>query len=476
MSDKKTVEIDSEIFQDSMSEISEGVAAAVTGVLEKIGTDTRTEEEIEIDEAQAVLIDKKIKWTNLFVNNGYDHKKKASVSIMDMAKSAKELASKATDAVTSEWYENLMPEIISDIIREPVEVGQPLTQLLTPVRFSQGNTITFPAVGPAGNLDLDMGEGEEYPILDLDLSGSVTATIGKSGIAVSFTEETLRYASFDVVGIHSRQAVQALRRHKEAKAADMIFSLGQTFIDNTDPAARKSKGRDINGAFNNTLIVDDLVDAAIDGIQEGWRYDTLVVNPLAWQIFAKDPILREQFFRGMAGGSFWQKPSGEAAYFKSLGSNSPYGKNLGPSVGLGGTNGSDLGGSQNASLSFEIPGYAGFGFNVIVSPYAPVSFDNILQKYVTDIVLLEAEHAGLLIIDEDINIDNWTDPTVDVHKMKFRERYALAQVNAGKAARVFKNIVIDRAYFMEDKVRYNIDGASGFPTVPGVIPTSSSSS
>ena len=266
------------------------------------------------------------------------------------------------------------------------------------------------------------------------------------------------------------QAVQALVRWKEKKASDLIFALGQTFIDNKDTSGnvRHSKGRDSVGAYNYTLLVDDLIDAVMDGVQEGWQFDTIIVNPLAWPIFERDPILREQFFKGINGGSFYNGASGSGINAASFGVNSPYGKNVGPSTALGG---------ENSSMSMIIPNYGGLGLNVILSPFAPFSLDVDTGKYVTDLLLIQKEHAGLIIIDEDLVTDDWTDPTRDVHRMKFRERYGFAIVNEGKAGRAIRNVVVESAHNFDDKIIW--DAATGAlpsdsPGLGAPLPSSSS--
>lgn len=441
-----------EQIQDMVSNITETVLGTVVGKAEDAASPEKTEaQKAEKLKEHGVKVEKLDQWSDIWTNDGYDKETGHRFTMQQLFDVSQDMSAKtATDAVTSGWYRNLIPTVVSNIVREPLPMGAPLTALLTPVRFSNGTSMAFPAVNPMGNIDLDMAEREEYPELDLDLSGSVIATIGKSGIAVAFSEEAVRYSSFDLVQMHARQAVEALKRHKERKAADQIFALGSTFIDNADPTGRKSGGRNLAGDINYTLIVDDIVDAYLDAVQEGWQLGTLVVNPLAWSIFAKDPILREQFFRGI-GGAFVRYPQG-SNNAPELGVNSPYGKNVGPSTAFGQAVGADLGGSQATTMSLAIPGYGGLTFNMIVTPYAPVRFDTTVNQYVTDIAFIDPSQAGLLVIDEDLTTDDWKDPSIDSFKIKFRERYSIVNVNAGKAARVFKNIVIDRAYFMEDKV------------------------
>lgn len=444
------VNIDIDKLDATVSELTDTFSHTMKGIVEKMTAKETDDFGTDEHAVKAKDVQTRIqKWSDIWRNNG---KVSATqkLQLTDMIEKSKVLAAEhANDAITSQWYRNMIPNVVSNVVREPISLGNPLTQLLSVVRFTKGTAISFPAVGASGGIDCDMGEGEEYPELDLDMSGNIMATIGKSGIACQFTEEAIRYSTFDIIGLHVRQALDVLKRHKEKKAADMIFNVGSVYINNYDSLARHSKGRSIDMVFNNTLIIDDLVDAALDGIREGWHFDTLIVHPMAWQIFAKDPIMREQFFRGLAAGKFFTPPIGQAAYFPQLGMNNPYGKNVGASTAVG------LSNIAAGSLSFQVPGYAGFGFNVIVTNYAPIHFDGVINKYVTDIAMIQSDQAGLLVVDEDLTNDDWTDPARDIHKMKFRERYSLVNLSQGKAGRILKGIVIDRAYFVEDKVRWD---------------------
>lgn len=438
-----------------IGDLSDSISHAIKGVLEKASAKDNNDEDLSGTDSEKVIRAKEVqekieRWTDLFKNNGY-HNQFTRISLEDMLRKSQELAVKyANDVVTSQWYRNMIPSVVSNVIREPITLGNPITQLLTPVRFKNGTSIKFPAINAAGHIDCDMGEGEEYPELDLDMNGSVTATIGKCGIGLNFTEESIRYSAFDVIGLHARQAVDVLRRHKEKKAAAQIFSIGTVYINNDSGSALHSKGRGQDGNYNNTLIVDDIVDASLNAFQEGWRLDTMIVNPLAWQIFAKDPILREQFFRGLAGGSFVQIPNGSPANFPQLGVNTPYGKNVGPSTAVG------LSNPSASSLSFTVPGYGGFGFNVILSNYAPIRFDPSLGLYITDIAMIQADQAGLLVIDEELTTEDWKDIPRDGLRMKFRERYSIVNVNQGKAGRILKGIRVAPAYFIEDKITWTL--------------------
>ena len=82
----------------------------------------------------------------------------------------------------------LMPKVISNIVKEAAEPLLVGTSLLQRINYSYGQTITFPAVGAL--VAADIAEGMEYPERSLQMGGStVTASIGKSGVAVKVTDE-----------------------------------------------------------------------------------------------------------------------------------------------------------------------------------------------------------------------------------------------------------------------------------------------
>ena len=45
-------------------------------------------------------------------------------------------------------------------------------------------------------------EGGEYPERKLEVAGTVTAFIGKSGVKVRITDEMLRYSQYDVMSMN----------------------------------------------------------------------------------------------------------------------------------------------------------------------------------------------------------------------------------------------------------------------------------
>jgi hypothetical protein len=138
----------------------------------------------------------------LWVNNGKD--------LLDPASEPMSVSDAIATSNASMW----LPKVISNIVKEAAEPLLVGTSLLERINFSYGQTITFPAVGALTAADI--AEGQAYPEKQLQMGGAtVTASIGKSGVAVKITEEMIRYSQFDVIGMHLRAAGRALARHKE---------------------------------------------------------------------------------------------------------------------------------------------------------------------------------------------------------------------------------------------------------------------
>jgi hypothetical protein len=351
-----------------------------------------------------------------------------------------------TDALSVSNAPVLMPKVISNIVKEAIEPMLIGTSLLQRINYSYGHAITFPAVGAltAG----DIAEGQEYPESSTAMGGAtVTAQVGKSGLAVRITEEMVRYSQFDVIGMHLRRAGYALARHKEVKIFNMIRSMGVPVFDNVN-STRSIKGvmtgRDLTGSPNGSITMDDIFDGYAQVITQGFFPNTLLMHPLAWVMFLKDAQLR--YFAQMSGGGAWFGPStgNPAPNASSWASSSQGGLGTatgqlvtpaGNAAGLAATPLSGLNANTLTSAPV-LPSYMNIPFRIIVSPF--VAYDH--RRKLTDIYMFDSRELGVLIVDEDVTVDQFNDPRVDIMKIKLRERYALAILNEGQAIASFRNV------------------------------------
>lgn len=357
----------------------------------------------------------------------------------------------------------LMPKVISNIVKEaqePLLVG---TSLLQRINYSYGQTITFPAVGAL--VAADIAEGQEYPERSIQMGGAtVTANIGKSGVAVKVTDEMIRYSQFDVIGMHLRAAGRALARHKEVKIFNLIRAMGVPVFDNLNPT-RSIKGvctgRDLSGAGNGSVTMDDLFDAYAQIITQGFFPNTLLMHPLTWVMFVKDATLRA-FVLQNGGGTFFAtwtgNPAARAPWDNSsqggLGMSS--GQTITPGGNAAGLNPSALYDyPQNQQSGPVLPSYFNVPFNIIVSPF--VYYDP--RRKLTDIYMFDASELGVLIVDEEVMTEEFDDPRVDIRKIKLRERYGLGVLNEGKAIATLKNVhVVPNEVVLPAQANIDISG------------------
>jgi hypothetical protein len=353
---------------------------------------------------------------------------------------------KLTDAISVPNAPLLLPKVMSNIVREaqePLLIG---TSLLQRMNYSYGQTITFPAVGAL--VAADIAEGQEYPEQQLSQGGAtVTASIGKSGLAVKITEEMMRYSQFDLIGMHLRAAGFALARHKEVKIFNMIRRLGVKVFDNVTPLQSVkgvTTGRSMDGSANGSVTMDDIFDTFAQIMTQGFMPDTLIMHPLMWVAFVKDPVLRA-FALMSGGGTFFANWTGNV--------NQQYAANASQGgVGIGaGQNviapGDRAGVATPSSLSEfsqvmnsapQLPSYLGMSFKIIVSPFVPLD----PKSRLSDIYMCDSRQLGVLIVDEEVTTEEFNDPRVDIKKVKLRERYGLQVLNEGQAIGVIKNVRI----------------------------------
>jgi hypothetical protein len=388
---------------------------------------------------------------DMIANRGYLPDSEERVSWENVANV---LSPKNRDAISSSEITPLLQESMEILIREPVEPRMVITPLFTRVQAKGLNTqILAGAMGAvyAG----DVQESGTYPEVNFQMGGAVsTAFIGKSGIAASFTDEALRYSTFDIMAKNLELMGNALVRHKEQKAVAFLKQLGTTLFDNLNPAqsiygVTTGRGLVANKLIGNgSLTMENLMRAMAHMSEEGFTPDTLLMHPLFYYTFVQDPVLRTMML-AHGGGSIFNPYTGDP------GPRDPYSNGAmgsrGPSTGTRvvnprgiGTSGAGANGtatsvlerSQQMTSAPRLPGYFPFNFQIIVSPLCP--YDP--ETETGDIFLLSSGNVGFHLVDEDATTVEWRDETTETVKVKIRERYGFAVAHEGQGVGVFKNI------------------------------------
>jgi len=424
------VEITDELVEQVSVKIEEKMAKKVDSTSPKMFSDSALQDKFE-------------NAYKIWENNGYEN----VVDQFDVTKRDQKIGfAELCDALSTPDASILIPKVISNIVKEAIEPLLVGTSLLQAIRFSAGQQITFPAAGAFTAEDIP--EGGEYPERKLEVAGTVTAFIGKSGVKVRITDEMLRYSQYDVMGMHIRAAGRALARHKETKIFNMINNEGTTVFDN-DVANKQTSGRDAVGAGNGTITLDDLLVMYSKIVENGFIPNALLMSPLGWLVFARDPILRAFGFAN--GGPIFSPLQGQPGLASQWYQG---GNNVGPTAGA----------PNVASTYANVPNLFPAPLRIIVSPFVSYTSVSGATPAKTDMMMVDTNELGIIVIDEDVTTEEWDDPNRDIRSIKFRERYGLGILNEGNAVAVAKNINIVRAYDLEDKMYWQA-GSGALSTI-----------
>lgn len=377
----------------------------------------------------------------IWENQGTHPKTGRNYSIMDLVGWDINQAKKLQDTQFSTDQPLLIPRVVSEFVKEAVEPRLVLGPLLQRITMLTGTHITFPATGAVWAHD--MAEYSEYQEQELEFAGLVSATIGKVGVAVKFSEEMIQDSRWDIVSMHLRACGKALARHKEQKVATMILNSATSDFDND--GGTHTTGRGSDGAYNGTFTLDDLLTMYAAAVNEGYEPNTLLMNPMGWLIFARDPVMRS--FGFMNGGEMWQQHQGQpgaAPQWKGGGFIQEPFKVSSPEM--------------ISTTQTPVPSQFPYALSIIVSPYINYDSDN----NCTDIYLCDRSNLGYLVERESVYTEEWKDPAHDIYKMKFRERYAV-NGPVDDSIRAAKNVVIAKGYDLDDNFYWQM-GTGQFPT------------
>ena len=348
------------------------------------------------------------------------------------------------DAIAIPESTSWIPKIVNETITEAVEPLLVAMSLFETVPYKPGVVVGGQVVGALGD-NFAIPEEGEYPEVRVQVGpGTQITSTGKYGLAIRFTEEILRYASYNVVQTHVRAASRALARFKEAMAWNLLSSEGVVTHDNKTPNQSRfgvTQGRSLTGAANGTLTADDVFEVFAHAIENGYNIDTLCVHPLSWLMLVRDPILRYFALHTDRGGSWfnqWQGQPGKPDQSNTMGGKGlAGGKNLNVPGELG-TPAAANAFSQVANSAMGFPSYWYTPFRVLVSPMVPFDVTN----NCTDMIFISGS-AGYYLDDEALATEEWKDPEHDIQKIKMRERYSLQIREEGQNVFVMKNVKVD---------------------------------
>jgi hypothetical protein len=364
------------------------------------------------------------------------------------------------DAISVPHAAVWLPQVVTELAREAAEPLLVLTSLLEVVPWEPGLRIVWGSMGAitAG----DIAEMQEYPEVSPQVGGATAvATVGKSGVKFKVTEEMKSSVRINIFGMMTKACGRALARHKEQKVYNYLSSMGVLIFDNENPSASTlgvTHGRDEVGNANGTTTADDVFDMFGQVIANGFFPNLLIMHPMTWVMWMKDPLLRT--FALMAGGGAWWgsytgQPAGRAPWGSTKTGEST-GQSINPSTPLHEQPQAGLLTSAPVWPNYISP----FPFMTIVSPFVYYN----PQTKLTDILVADRNELGALVVQETIFTDEWTDKSIDVDFVKFRERYSIQIYNEGLAIAVAKNIRVAANAIVSPPI-VTFDGSS-LPAIP----------
>ena len=300
----------------------------------------------------------------------------------------------------------LFPKVISRTLKEAAEPQLLVTPLLSTVRLGKGRSLEFPAVNAIQASEIP--EGQEYPEQALAFAKQIEGKVSKKGVKLAFTEEVIADSLWDIVGMHVRAAGRAMARLKEQIALSRFKDAATIVFDNDSGSYDDTTGRGIDGAFNQTITWDDIVDMAAVLMAENHVPTDFILHPLMWSIFLKDSIYQ-----------------------------------------VGGSKGNETWGYRPQSREGAVNATAPMGLNVIVSPFVSFTAKSGGTPAKSDIFLIDRNEVGTLLVKDDMSTDQFDDPSRDIRQMKMKERYDIVMLGDGEGITVAKNVRLTRNYEVE---------------------------
>lgn len=343
-----------------------------------------------------------------------------------------------TDALAVPDSTMIIKEAITTLIQDSVEpnlIGHLLVDhMYMPDAF---DSLKIHTIGALGEVDFFVPEAGEYPEISYAAGqGSVLhANIGKFGAKIKFTEEMIKRSQWNVMGMWVEKVVKAMARFKEDLIFKMILEQGTVVFDNVDTQSAtigRTLGRNIKGVGNGSMTASDLIDMYSHLLEQGYTGNVLLVHPLHWAMFAKDPIIREA---GVARGDITQwlqsqvSPANPYKYLAGQTLPRPYRRTINE--------------AEAEQVLQTTPNVAQFsplsGLTVIPSPRVP--YDKATKT--ASVIMLDSNNTGALITAETLQLDEWDEKTNDVSVVRVKERYGMVAYDDGKAIAIARNISLE---------------------------------
>ena len=319
---------------------------------------------------------------------------------------------------------DLVPRIIESKMIEAEDTQSVISPFFTKVQAGNTNgTVVVPIIGELQAHEVAEGgayNDEAVEINTLEYN-SIEVRPKKIGLKVTLSEEVIMDSYWDIMEANLSRIGGAMARYKDEWCAREFSEHGHVVFDNAlaaqnPDAATTGLGED--SLPNNTLSVEDFMSMCLALMANDKTPTDVIMHPLCWLVFARNAMVGQGLTFG-AMGAMNVNPFGTT---QGTGGFDGLSKNMGPQQFV----------LNESQARFNLP----MPINVILSPR--VKFDK--QNKTFDMYVIDRNNIGAIVQREDLSVEKWTNPEIDVRIIKAKERYGIGIMDNGKGIAVAKNI------------------------------------
>ena len=319
---------------------------------------------------------------------------------------------------------DLVPRIIESKMIEAEDTQSVMSPFFSKVQAGNTNgTVVVPIIGELQAHEVaDVGayNDEAVEINTLEYN-SIEVRPKKIGLKVTLSEEVIMDSYWDIMEANLSRIGGAMARYKDEWCAREFSEHGHVVFDNAlaaqnPDAATTGLGED--SLPNNTLSVEDFMSMCLALMANDKTPTDVIMHPLCWLVFARNAMVGQGLTFG-AMGAMNVNPFGTT---QGTGGFAGLSNNMGPQQFV----------LNESQARFNLP----MPINVILSPR--VKFDK--QNKTFDMYVIDRNNIGAIVQREDLSVEKWTNPEIDVRIIKAKERYGIGIMDNGKGIAVAKNI------------------------------------
>ena len=319
---------------------------------------------------------------------------------------------------------DLVPRIIESKMIEAEDTQSVISPFFTKVQAGNTNgTVVVPIIGELQAHEVAEGGAYNEEAVEINTLeyNSIEVRPKKIGLKVTLSEEVIMDSYWDIMEANLSRIGGAMARYKDEWCAREFSEHGHVVFDNAlaaqnPDAATTGLGED--SLPNNTLSVEDFMSMCLALMANDKTPTDVIMHPLCWLVFARNAMVGQGLTFG-AMGAMNVNPFGTT---QGTGGFAGLSNNMGPQQFV----------LNESQARFNLP----MPINVILSPR--VKFDK--QNKTFDMYVIDRNNIGAIVQREDLSVEKWTNPEIDVRIIKAKERYGIGIMDNGKGIAVAKNI------------------------------------